>query len=87
MILSDLGTDIPSEYRQIFPKLAAVGVLPKDFAEHLVRMAKFRNVLVHLYTEVNHDLLYHYIHHNLNDFVQYIAEYLNDRRIESFIDK
>ncbi|MFN3331829.1 MAG: HepT-like ribonuclease domain-containing protein [Caldilinea sp.] len=36
----------------MFPKLAESDVLPEALAERLVVMAKFRNVLVHLYLEI-----------------------------------
>lgn len=90
IILSAQGADIPKEYRDIFPKLADAGVLPQDFAANLVNMAKLRNILVHLYLEVNLELLYSYIQHDLGDFdrfIQYIGEYLTDRRIELFSTK
>ena len=35
------------------PFLAEAGVIPSDLARRLVVMAKFRNVLVHLYLEVD----------------------------------
>jgi uncharacterized protein YutE (UPF0331/DUF86 family) len=80
MILTDLSVEIPLEYSSIFPKLADVGVIPADFAARLVGMAKFRNVLVHLYLEVDLNRVYHYLQHNLDDFelfARYIGEYLS----------
>jgi uncharacterized protein YutE (UPF0331/DUF86 family) len=54
-------------------------VIPDDFAQRLVGMAKFRNVLVHLYLEVDLQRVYSYLQHSLDDFVlyaRYIGEYL-----------
>lgn len=72
----------PSTYRAIFPALARLGVMPEDFAERLAEMAAFRNVLVHLYLEVDPDLLYTYLQEALDDlerYMQYVAEYLAHR--------
>ncbi len=49
IILADQSAIVPREYKDLFPALAEIGVLPADFARRLVGMAKFRNVLVHLY--------------------------------------
>jgi uncharacterized protein YutE (UPF0331/DUF86 family) len=90
IILSTQGTDVPREYREVFPKLADAGVLPHDFAQELVNMAKLRNVLVHLYMEVDLERLYGYIQNKLGDFDRFtelIGEYLNNRRIESYLSK
>ncbi len=42
-----------------------------------MNMAKFRNVLVHLYLEVDLHKVHEYILGNLNDFVMY-AKYVGD---------
>jgi len=79
ILLSEAGTDIPTEYRDIFPKLAEIGVLSQPLAARLVAMAKFRNVLVHLYLEIDVERLYQYIQHHLDDFEAFsrcVSEYL-----------
>lgn len=68
MILADQTTMLPKEYKDFFPGLAEIGVLPIDFAQKLVSMAKFRNILVHLYLEVDSRRLYRYLQENLSDF-------------------
>ena len=79
MILADQTVTVPDRYRDIFPKLAEIGVLPPDFAQKLVGMAKFRNVLVHLYLEVDLQRVYRYLQENLDDFemfARYVSEWL-----------
>jgi uncharacterized protein YutE (UPF0331/DUF86 family) len=79
-LLAELSVDVPLDYKDIFPKLAKVGILPLDFVPRLVGMAKFRNVLVHLYLEVDLKKLYHYLQHDLDDlelFARYVSEYLS----------
>jgi uncharacterized protein YutE (UPF0331/DUF86 family) len=78
-LLAELSVDVPKDYKDIFLKLAEVGILPLDFVPRLVGMAKFRNVLVHLYLEVDLKRLYHYLQHDLDDlelFARYVSEYL-----------
>lgn len=67
IILADQSARLPKEYKDIFPALAEIGVLPADFAHKLVGMARFRNVLVHLYLEVDLHRLYRYLQEGLDD--------------------
>lgn len=79
MLLAALSPKIPESYKDIFAGLAEVDILPADFAQKLVEMAKFRNVLVHMYLEVDLERMYHYLQHNLEDFelfARYISETL-----------
>jgi len=79
IILADQAVWVPRGYKDIFPKLAEIGVLPDDFAQTLIGMAKFRNVLVHLYLEVDLELVYRYLQENLDDFgtfARYVSEWL-----------
>ena len=85
MILADQAVVLPSGYKDIFPKLAEIGVLPPEFAEKLVGMAKFRNVLVHLYLEVDLQRVYRYLQENLDDFemfARYVSEWLQTHTSE-----
>jgi len=80
MILADLSVDIPSEYSALFLKLAEAGIIPNEITQKLVGMAKFRNVLVHLYLEVDLKRVHQYLQSDLDDFeqyVKYIGEYLS----------
>ena len=70
-ILAEQQVGPPQRYGDIFPALAEIGVLPEDFAERLTNMARFRNVLVHLYVEVDTGLVYRYLQENLDDFVSF----------------
>ncbi len=82
VILTEEGVKTPENYRDIFPRLADIDVLPVDFANKLVGMAKFRNVLVHLYLEIDPGQVYHYLQHDLGDlerFAQYVGEYLHNK--------
>ena len=70
-LLSQLMAAQPSDYADVFVKLGEAGVVPSDFAKRLAELARFRNVLVHLYLEVDTRRVHHYLQHNLDDFEQF----------------
>lgn len=81
-ILADLNLPPPKDYADIFAQLGETGVLPADFAQRLIPMVRFRNILVHLYLEVDLHRVYHYLQHNLGDlemFVKHITSYIQAR--------
>lgn len=82
LILAEYSSFLPQEYKDIFPALAELGVLPEDFAHKLVGMAKFRNVLTHLYLEVDLRRVYRYLQEDLEDFerfARYVSEWLQSQ--------
>ena len=79
IILAENSVTVAETYAEICLGLADIGVFPLDFAQRLVGMSKFRNVLVHLYLSVDLAKMYHYIQNDLGDFdlfSQYVAEHL-----------
>lgn len=81
-ILADLNTPPPTDYADIFAQLGETGVLPADFAHQLISMVRFRNVLVHLYLEVDLRRVYQYLQYNLGDlemFVRHIVQFIHSR--------
>lgn len=42
--------------------------MPDDFLENLINMAKFRNILVHDYVPIDHEIVYSVLKNNLDDF-------------------
>jgi uncharacterized protein YutE (UPF0331/DUF86 family) len=76
-------TATPETYADIFIQLKTLGVIDKVFCDRLVKMAKFRNRLVHLYWEIDKDNLYEIIQDNLEDFSIFqknILAYLKDQK-------
>jgi len=70
----------PKTYADIFKTLASLNVIPKDFADKLARMCAMRNILVHVYWEVDSKLVYRTIHYELDDFgkfLSYVMAFLN----------
>lgn len=55
-------------------------MLPLSLAEKLINMSKLRNVLVHLYMEIDLERLYGYIQTDLDDFsefARYVSRYID----------
>ncbi|MCS7201741.1 MAG: DUF86 domain-containing protein [Dictyoglomus sp.] len=71
-----------STYKDIALALAKENIIPEDFAkEKLVKMAGYRNRLIHFYSEVSLEELYNIIQNNLGDFeefLKYIKELLEN---------
>jgi uncharacterized protein YutE (UPF0331/DUF86 family) len=61
-------TDTPETYADIFIQLKIIGVTDDSFTDRLIKMAKFRNLLVHLYWEIDPKKIYELIRDNLDDF-------------------
>jgi uncharacterized protein YutE (UPF0331/DUF86 family) len=69
----------PADYAHLFSLLEENRVLPAGTAEAMRGMARFRNRIVHLYWDVNLDLVYGYLTGRLGDFDAHLAaieEYL-----------
>lgn len=56
-VISAEGHRVPSDYGDAFRVLAEVGVLDDALAERMVALADTRNVIVHLYAEVDDERL------------------------------
>ena len=61
-------TETPETYADIFVQMKKLGVIDGTFCERLIKMAKFRNRLVHLYWEIERQMIYRIIQDNLDDF-------------------
>ncbi len=62
---------VPEEYAECFVILRDAGIIQKDLSERLQRMARFRNLLVHMYWKMDYETLYEIIQHNLADLRQF----------------
>ncbi len=65
----------PQDYRDAFTVLNENGVLPDDFTLTLRQMTGLRNILVHLYWEVDDSQIYDDLQQHLGDFDRY-AQYI-----------
>jgi uncharacterized protein YutE (UPF0331/DUF86 family) len=53
--------------------LAELGALPSDLAQRLARMARFRNLLVHLYVRMDDTGVHRIIREDLADLDEYLG--------------
>lgn len=72
-IVSDEALGEPQTNRQLFDRLASAGWLDAELANHLSRMAGFRNVLVHGYDDVDLGVVEDIVHHRLDDLLRFVA--------------
>lgn len=78
IIISKEELERPEDYRSVFRILGRHEIIPKAFAEDFAFAAGFRNILVHIYEEVDIDILRKLLAENLEDFgtfAFYAAEY------------
>lgn len=54
-VISEQELEVPKSYANIFEILQQSGLISSQLAATMVRMAKFRNIVVHQYTEVDAD--------------------------------
>jgi uncharacterized protein YutE (UPF0331/DUF86 family) len=62
----------PTTMAEIFIILSEEGVIDREFAEKLVKMVGFRNIIAHDYEEINYDIVYDILHHRLEDIKKFI---------------
>lgn len=65
------GGGAPDEYAQCFVILADLQVIERELANRLQSMARFRNLLVHLYWKVDNERVYQVLANNLTDVDDY----------------
>ncbi|MGB9777123.1 MAG: type VII toxin-antitoxin system HepT family RNase toxin [Anaerolineae bacterium] len=73
----------PTDYADCFTVLQEIGVLPDDLAERMRRMARFRNLLVHLYGKVDNRKVHRILREDLDDlrlFREAIARWVGGGR-------
>ena len=72
-LIADRGWKTPATYREAFEVLRAEGVLDVGLAEQMQDWAGLRNVLTHLYLEVDHERLYEILRGELGQLERYAA--------------
>ena len=72
---------VPESYRATFALAATQNLIPPELAARLQQAAGMRNVIVHLYEEIDYTILHESIGLALRDFNQFVAIFearLND---------
>ncbi len=65
---------VPDNYADCFQLIGDAGIISADLAENLQKMARFRNLLVHVYWQIDEEALYVIITTQLKDLHRYCAE-------------
>jgi uncharacterized protein YutE (UPF0331/DUF86 family) len=71
-LLAKTARRVPISYAECFEGLREVHKLDDELTARLVRMSRFRNLLVHRYWEVKPAQVLHYARENLGDFEAYL---------------
>jgi uncharacterized protein YutE (UPF0331/DUF86 family) len=67
------GGRAPEDYADCFTLMADLGILKKDLSDRLAQMARFRNLLIHLYWRVDNERVYKILNENLVDIDQFLG--------------
>jgi uncharacterized protein YutE (UPF0331/DUF86 family) len=61
----------PKDYADSFKVIEEEEIVNNDLGQRLRQMAKFRNRLVHLYSEIDDSYVYQFMNENLNDIEEF----------------
>lgn len=75
-ILSQENLGSPSDYGEIFLILSEKGIISSQHAEKLVKMAGFRNILIHEYRGILIEKVYDILQNRLSDFYEFAQSIL-----------
>jgi uncharacterized protein YutE (UPF0331/DUF86 family) len=70
-IIADMGYRIPKSYADAFKVLHENNIIGNDLFPTLEKMAKFRNIVVHHYDQVDAEIVVGILKNNLDDFEDY----------------
>lgn len=73
-IIGHLDLGYVTSYSDVFNVLYESKIISKELSEKLKKMAKFRNVLAHLYTKIDLRRVYSILQNNLDDIVDFLRE-------------
>jgi len=75
-LISQNKLPIPESYADTFKILKDEGVLSPELTLKLMDMAKFRNRLVHIYWDVDDELVYELLNRDIIDIKRFLKTYL-----------
>ena len=67
-VISEEGFREPKDNQDMFVILSEEGIIPEDFIADLTGIARFRNVLVHMYAELDQTKIYAALTEHLEDY-------------------
>lgn len=78
-LLAKIARQAPASYSECFEGLHELDILDDALVNRLTQMARFRNILVHRYWQIEPDLVLRYARENLEDFelfLQHIGRFV-----------
>jgi uncharacterized protein YutE (UPF0331/DUF86 family) len=72
-VIADQGYTQATSYRNAIEILGDEGMIDRDLSERLKRWMGFRNILVHLYLQIDHGRVYDAIQEDLGDLGAFAA--------------
>ena len=63
----------PESYAACFALLSEAGIVPDGLSRRLQQMARFRNMLVHVYWDVDYNRVYDVLQENLDDLRGFVS--------------
>lgn len=63
---------VPEEYAECFAILGEAGIIPQELSRDLQKMARFRNMLIHLYWTIDYERLYDILREDLDDLRKFV---------------
>ncbi len=72
-VIADRRLRIPQTYAEVFEVLGDAGLLPAELRDTMVRMAGFRNLIVHEYARTDPALVVGIVRDHLADFARFRA--------------
>lgn len=83
-VLAREGWELPRSYGEVVSQAARQGLIPKDMEGTYLKMARFRNRVVHLYDDVDAAAIQDIIENRLEDFTPFLTrvveKYFSDNR-------
>ena len=71
------GGSRPGSYAEYFEELNSRGVIGEDLSDDLVEMARFRNLIVHRYGEIDEEEMEDIIENDLQDIREFVKQVTN----------
>jgi uncharacterized protein YutE (UPF0331/DUF86 family) len=74
----------PESYAEIFTIMRDLRIIDREFSDRLVKMAKFRNRLVHLYWDLDAEMTYRILQENISDLKRFqddVVDFLNKSKL------
>ncbi len=75
-LIADRGLRVPATYAEAFEVLGDAGLLEPDLKDLMIRMSRFRNLIVHEYTRLDPAIVVRILHAHLDDLSRFKAAVL-----------